>query len=101
MRISDWSSDVCSSDLAAIAQVDARSWDQADAGRLLPRESAHHARDAAAIAKAKRAVPKQCGSGEQLLGRRRAAQKGEMRSEERREGKECVSTCRSRLSPIP
>src|SRR3546814_3084721 len=57
---------------AAIAQVDARSWDQADAGRLLPRESAHHARDAAAIAKAKRAVPKQCGSGEQLLGRRRA-----------------------------
>src|SRR3546814_1632778 len=51
MRISDWSSDVCSSDLA---------------------------RDAAAIAKAKRAVPKQCGSGEQLLGRRRAAQKGEM-----------------------
>src|SRR3546814_1407207 len=78
MRISDWSSDVCSSDLAAIAQVDARSWDQADAGRLLPRESAHHALDAAASAKAKRAYPKQCGSREQLLGRRRAAQKGEM-----------------------
>src|SRR3546814_11321334 len=62
MRISDWSSDVCSSDLVA--------WPD-------------------------------------RVARQRAGQRGEYlsvggrayRSEERRVGKECVSTCRSRWSP--
>src|SRR3546814_3026548 len=62
MRISDWSSDVCSSDLLAKTQaLRARAADQ----RVV------------AVA------------GEQVLDR----------SEERRVGKECVSTCRSRWSP--
>src|SRR3546814_14450607 len=77
MRISDWSSDVCSSDLAAgqvedvvfvrdlcvgHLQQDARGQPRIQVGPL-------HARPVGA------------------------------RSEERRVGKECVSTCRSRWSP--
>src|SRR3546814_16941187 len=88
MRISDWSSDVCSSDLEP------------------PREDVPHQRVA--------------GTGEYDLndvepgfgGRSRDADEdvssrhrqnldgiGVDRSEERRVGKECVSTCRSRWSP--
>src|SRR3546814_9621568 len=64
MRISDWSSDVCSSDLAAFAHGL-----QAVALVLLL-QRIHQCRH-------------QFGA----------------RSEERRVGKECVSTCRSRWSP--
>src|SRR3546814_7918383 len=91
MRISDWISDVCSSDL----------------GRL---GAAGHARGAGRDAAA-RAVP---GPGRrQVAGRvsdRRGGTRagaaagtrlarGGARSEERRVGKEGVSTCRSRWSP--
>src|SRR3546814_5119359 len=70
MRISDWSSDVCSSDLilATVGQ-----WSGFYLSQL-------H------------------GAGAQLRappGTHHAA----LRSEERRVGKECVSTCRSRWSP--
>src|SRR3546814_20307721 len=43
------------------------------------------------------------GLGVETINRRRAciARKGVKRSEERRVGKECVSTCRSRWSPYP
>src|SRR3546814_10719001 len=61
MRISDWSSDVCSSDLARASGSDDRLFGF-EQGRRLPDFD---------------------------LGR----------SEERRVGKECVSTCRSRWSP--
>src|SRR3546814_3944987 len=67
MRISDWSSDVCSSDLRH------RGADRGGAGRALFRP--RHRLPAGA-------------------GRRPQA-----RSEERRGGKECVSTCRSRSPP--
>src|SRR3546814_13092169 len=69
MRISDWSSDVCSSDLGQEnGQVRHRGEaGKASAGWCRGREAGHH--------------------------RRRE------RSEERRVGKECVSTCRSRWSP--
>src|SRR3546814_3072972 len=76
MRISDWSSDVCSSDLHR-AQRDPkqaeRKFDQA-IGVVQP---VH-----AAIDQQRR----ECGADQQ-------------RSEERRVGTECVSTCRSRWSP--
>src|SRR3546814_7696520 len=62
MRISDWSSDVCSSDLLPGAGERPRPGVAADGG----------------AAAARRRTP---------------------RSEERRVGKECVSTCRSRWSP--
>src|SRR3546814_4960711 len=86
MRISDWSSDVCSSDLVErglVAHVD-------DAGADLD-------------------PARPCSDGREQRERR-----GELaremvdpevrsvrteRSEERRVGKECVSTCRSRWSP--
>src|SRR3546814_2098551 len=62
MRISDWSSDVCSSDLLRSAGL--RAGFRPDDGLAHP-----------------------------------APWAGRARSEERRVGKECVSTCRSRWSP--
>src|SRR3546814_11689309 len=75
MRISDWSSDVCSSDLQAAAGDMRHGLDQAVAHQ---RHAALH-----------------------IDSRRRHQHLGEAaaRSEERRVGKECVSTCRSRWSP--
>src|SRR3546814_2682832 len=77
MRISDWSSDVCSSDLvhppgqpAKLQQAAERNRD----GKVEPGCRAH-----------RRAAIVQCAPCK--------------RSEERRVGKECVSTCRSRWSP--
>src|SRR3546814_4000331 len=85
MRISDWSSDVCSSDLRGEQRVDigldvaiAR---RVDVGRDVAGEQIPF-------------VDHRLGEG---LARRQAATRG--RSEERRVGKECVSTCRSRWSP--
>src|SRR3546814_2645251 len=69
MRISDWSSDVCSSDL------------RTNAGGM----------------------PNTCKSNETFGSSgarvRNAWESALRRSEERRVGKECVSTCRSRWSP--
>src|SRR3546814_8481972 len=86
MRISDWSSDVCSSDLLASAvpacaqPVHSTFVEPPDA------KSGAHAR----------AVPPNCWR----LGRRAfRATANVRRSEERRGGKECVSTCRSRRLP--
>src|SRR3546814_18237586 len=73
MRISDWSSDVCSSDLPACCM----RWASPPCSR--PAWSRHWAPWRRASASA---VPRATG-----------------RSEERRVGKECVSTCRSRWSP--
>src|SRR3546814_7242509 len=82
MRISDWSSDVCSSDLN---------------GRPHPVRQVvgHRGQDR------RRRIPDHEGVGH--LGRRglTAARFRLYRSEERRVGKECVSTCRSRWSPYP
>src|SRR3546814_6786501 len=71
MRISDWSSDVCSSDLVARRAI-------------LRRQAEHLATrgDQRALAAGRDADALDVG-----------------RSEERRVGKECVSTCRSRWSP--
>src|SRR3546814_13685040 len=99
MRISDWSSDVCSSDLKR---------------RSTGHQSAHvdQSRHPAifrvmSFNKTKNVVQDSPLSGAQIDGRipmRRivviAALIGDgHRSEERRVGKECVSTCRSRWSP--
>src|SRR3546814_11906559 len=83
MRISDWSSDVCSSDLR-VEGVLARLGDRAPAPRLAGHR-AHELRVAVPAA---------------LAGVDRAAVRLQLgRSEERRVGKECVSPCRSRWSP--
>src|SRR3546814_13483772 len=89
MRISDWSSDVCSSDLHAAVERGGQHLDRAHADDL--REQ-------------RRARP-ELAVGRQGIeqGRPLAADREGMdvvdRSEERRVGKECVSTCRTRWSP--
>src|SRR3546814_6883568 len=84
MRISDWSSDVCSSDL--------RSWKDGislrDSRSLAP--SRRGGREAPSWS------PLQA-AGYSAAQRRQMSKK--LRSEERRVGKECVSTCRYRWSP--
>src|SRR3546814_11312010 len=83
MRISDWSSNVCSSDLSTRVRLSFRP-------RLITAYSASGTKPAIAAADARK--PADATSWNK---------KGESptRSEERRVGKECVSTCRSRWSP--
>src|SRR3546814_12281661 len=96
MRISDWSSDVCSSDLLRIALelVDVAGlvkgsdfkvfteWADADGGRV------------AALR-----IPGGASLSRKQVDEYAAHAAKFGRSEERRVGKECVSTCRSRWSP--
>src|SRR3546814_11236656 len=84
MRISDWSSDVCSSDLLALVAGGDHAWIPGE--RLWRLMVAPPADCAAACNDAARDLDLVWRS----LGHR---------SEERRVGKECVSTCRSRRSP--
>src|SRR3546814_16572361 len=103
MRISDWSSDVCSSDLRTTtsARADSQS-------TILPLPSSPHCEpmtttfviafpssfgDSYACGRAQNACR------HNLLRREGAYAYAVIRSEERRVGKECVSTCRSRWSP--
>src|SRR3546814_6614622 len=78
MRISDWSSDVCSSDLSG-------HWNNYQDNMFALDDHDH-------VSGLK---PMNCPE-EILIYRTRARS---YRSEERRVGKECVSTCRSRWSP--
>src|SRR3546814_10064163 len=80
MRISDWSSDVCSSDLPATGHMKKRSF-----GPWMMRAFG-------VLAKLKGLR----GTAFDPFGR---TEERRIRSEERRVGKECVSTCRSRWSP--
>src|SRR3546814_2414056 len=95
MRISDWSSDVCSSDL-----------------KLRPDLAPKHVEQITALANEgfydgvvfHRVIPgfmAQGGdpTGTGMSGSERTNLPAEFRTEERRVGKECVSTCRSRWSP--
>src|SRR3546814_19952012 len=104
MRISDWSSDVCSSDLLPL--LDGRTLYQEYACRTT--RSARSLRAGSSRAGAARAArePESVTDTEaqplawsELLGRRFRLATVTLRSEERRVGKECVSTCRSRWSP--
>src|SRR3546814_10701125 len=78
MRISDWSSDVCSSDLARAVRAKAAAPDRA--GQAPESPSSH-----------RRRTPRHAPVGSDTAQAHR--------SEERRVGKECVRTCRSRWSP--
>src|SRR3546814_20421992 len=82
MRISDWSSDVCSSDLHRCGDVPPVAADQQIGTRLREQRSA---------ADEQREEPREAPAP--------LPQQQPQRSEERRVGKECVSTCRSRWSP--
>src|SRR3546814_3049031 len=78
LRISDWSSDVCSSDLFG-QRCESRSGAQSSGTPVQP------------PANSEPDVISQSGDS--------TPEPGFQRSEERRVGKECVSTCRSRWSP--
>src|SRR3546814_8187941 len=84
MRISDWSSDVCSSDLLGMLNEHGSSVGESNVElpEVTPLDLAAGSKDIA--------LP------EAYLAAGRSAVE---RSEERRVGKECVSTCRSRWSP--
>src|SRR3546814_14777262 len=97
MRISDWSSDVCSSDLLYRYSFNHMGFDAV--GKQAIRETQHTDRHVTRLRRP--VVPAGCHP--HLLGKLiREAMKGGCRterSEERRVGTECVSTCRSRWSP--
>src|SRR3546814_11854136 len=102
MRISDWSSDVCSSDLLEFLADLARD------RRVAVTEAFTQCRERRGEAGAT-FVEDERGAHRSDLGNRGGAGAGlggeeteeeEPRSEERRVGKECVSTCRSRGSPF-
>src|SRR3546814_18077759 len=97
MRISDWSSDVCSSDLAVSAPR--VSW---SGGELLlsNRIERRIERELAARGwNVRRVAQSFAFAGVHGLKRHDKTWHGGARSEERRVGKECVSTCRFRWSP--
>src|SRR3546814_2183607 len=78
MRISDWSSDVCSSDLTSTSS-------------MAPQDERFHFPETGPSS-----PPDACSASPYSELDLRS---GQHRSEERRVGKECVSTCRSRWSP--
>src|SRR3546814_11637123 len=97
MRISDWSSDVCSSDLLTAFML------SADPARFITPDI-----DDPSTWEVARSLPTFKDQRNTILTnqanlRVHLGDKGgvehDLRSEERRVGKECVSTCRSRWSP--
>src|SRR3546814_12855769 len=96
MRISDWSSDVCSSDLI-LAERLAGDGDAIAVEQPFGKHRLHQHVDAAChMSVAELACIPVCPW---LIPSRSPRFRAPNRSEERRVGKECVSTCRSRWSP--
>src|SRR3546814_14190962 len=89
MRISDWSSDVCSSDLRWPMPPEKTTWSSP------PIPMAMAAMDCAIRTAKSSTASWACGPGSASNTRMSPCP----RSEERRVGKECVSKCRSRWSP--
>src|SRR3546814_1530540 len=96
MRISDWSSDVCSADLRSILAV---------LEGCLPEEHALNEyevrmrQEYAIFYRGLIGLYDMNQDGESYVRWLRSLLQDTNRSEERRVGKECVSTCRSRWSP--
>src|SRR3546814_21188110 len=103
MRISDWSSDVCSSDLDPKLAAQAAKLGKTLAEVAKGNRIGHALENMMQLA---------MGAGEESVEGNIAGRNGKSllskvtdlksfisRSEERRVGKECVSTCRSRWSP--
>src|SRR3546814_6019588 len=96
MRISDWSSDVCSSDLIARPtfadlQFGGNRRQQADGHEFRGdkcEDAQCHRENRAPVSTRMMGVVMS------------SAHSGSFRSEERREGNECVSKCRSRCMPV-
>src|SRR3546814_14943457 len=95
MRISDWSSDVCSSDLTEVKGFGRQK------GHTELYRGAEYAVDFLPKLRVEAAVPDHLVDQviDVIEQAARTGKIGDGRSEERRVGKECVSTCRSRWSP--
>src|SRR3546814_15168333 len=97
--MSDWSSYVCSSDLAGVRlMVDGDAQVQANP-RLLRRAIANLVSNAIKATPNGQTIRARCAQDEQFVEISVRNPGIPIRSEERRVGKECVSTCRSRWSP--
>src|SRR3546814_16539821 len=99
MRISDWSSDVCSSDLGGRNPLRC-------GGRQCGPEVGRHCADRTVPERSRRTRSRggryrqgSPGRAGKRLRRNRVVARESQRSEERRVGKECVSQCRSRGAP--
>src|SRR3546814_2894741 len=111
MRISDWSSDVCSSDLGAFPAIVSQA--QFDQARLIVEERSKRLTDDEMLALLSDILKRngylsgliidefEDGPSSSAYQSRFGSLLRAYRSEERRVGKECVSTCRSRWSPYP
>src|SRR3546814_4369435 len=89
-RISDWSSDVCSSDLGHTSNHLCFG---------LPEEKALFTGDHVMGWSTSVISPPDGGMAAYMASMQKLLSRDDVRSEERRVGKECVSTCRSRWSP--
>src|SRR3546814_11319527 len=100
MRISDWSSDVCSSDLLSAAAIFALA--SQCAPNVAPQtvaaivQTESRGRPFALNVNCGSQPPEQTDALSAAATARRYVAAGYSRSEERRVGKECVSTCRAR-----
>src|SRR3546814_12231672 len=95
MRISDWSSDVCSSDLpicvfSIVGMIFLRAANDLTIERVFHLTLYFHHYGLVSLVGNHRSRQHALGHGQSSYF---------VRSEERRVGKECVSTCRSRWSP--
>src|SRR3546814_11101883 len=96
MRISDWSSDVCSSDLLVASRrlaIHGNLTIDAALRQILQSSAGNGSLDELVTSRQRDTTEQQARCDA------RKKQRSEHRSEERRVGKECVSTCRSRWSP--
>src|SRR3546814_12154341 len=98
MRISDWSSDVCSSDLDFLPGADIAprkvNWHNRSQVRQL-----HDGMIDGDVGRSEIGLAVEAQEIPVLFSPLRCHSRHLQRSEERRVGKECVSTCRSRWSP--
>src|SRR3546814_19802290 len=107
MRISDWSSDVCSSDLDADAGKENKTAAEAEKSEKDKKAEAKEGEKKKPghphLAQSKGPINVILFSDADMLENYNWVQVrdffGQRRSEERRVGKECVSTCRARWSP--
>src|SRR3546814_12360542 len=104
MRISDWSSDVCSSDLLSQVAMDLRAIRPkliGSAKRLLAKSAAWHLPSGSFGTSLRTASKRSLAICQSIAIQtwQLQGQSAALRSEDRRVGKECVSTCRSRWSP--
>src|SRR3546814_11233216 len=96
MRISDWSSDVCSSDLAGLRlKPGPRLTMEATYGQRFEEQNIGAKVDYQITSR----TTFNASYSQELTTQQQLLLNDLSRSEERRVGKECVSTCRSRWSP--